>query len=307
MQREQVFALHVMSQSFNHYIGVQGSCAAEEQGNNNASLEFDAKRISRFYDSLLKQPQGDIRNLEGVLRRLPSRKTNLMSVANLHLLNLAEVGAQAVMWTDGIYPKSLRYIDDAPLGLSVLGSHEALQKPMVAIVGARRPSAYALRETYLLAKFMAHSGFTVVSGGAFGCDRAAHMGALSAGKENTVVVQAGGISNLYPKRHQLLFKRIVERGGCVLSEKLGFHRPSPSDFPVRNRIISGLATVVVIMHADKRSGSIQIANTAVNQGRDVAVLNQGKSTPQGSAQLIDEGALVAGCHKGIARMIMEAY
>ena len=184
------------------------------------------------------------------------------------LLAAAVAGeVDVVTWVDARYPPLLRWIADPPPVLWVRGDPAPLAAPAVAVVGSRGASAYGLSVAERLGHDLAAAGVTVVSGGARGCDGAAHRGALSAGGA-TVAVLGCGPDIVYPAEHRNLYRTIVERG-AVLSELGPGAPPLPAHFPRRNRIISGLVHAVVVVEASDRSGSLITAGCALEQGRDV--------------------------------------
>src|SRR5262245_910010 len=150
------------------------------------------------------------------------------------------------------YPHCLRMIDDAPPLLAVRGNMAALCPPTVAIVGARNASAAGMRFAERLARELGGEGFTVVSGLARGIDAAAHRASLSTG---TLAVLAGGHDCIYPPEHGELADAILADGALVSEMPLGWE-PRARDFPRRNRLISGLASGIVVVGGAKRSGSL---------------------------------------------------
>ena len=174
-------------------------------------------------------------------------------------------GAQLLVEGSPDYPPSLHDVADAPPLLWALGSIELLQRPMIALVGARNASSLGTRMSKRLGEDLAQAGFTVVSGLARGIDAAAHHGALSNG---TVAVMAGGVDIIYPAENTQLAHDIAKRG-LRLSEMAMGLQPQARHFPARNRIISGLARAVIVVEAAGKSGSLITARNALDQGRDV--------------------------------------
>ena len=207
----------------------------------------------------------------------------------------ARAGYQYLSICDPIFPYLLRQIKDPPFGLMYLGDPSVLQRPALAIIGARKAATDSLFQTQELAKMLSDEGATIVSGGAIGCDTAAHLGALVSKQRPspTVVVMAGSIDHLYPRCNLHLYRRIVAEGGLIISERLLRTAPKPRDFPIRNRIISGLSNRVLVMQAAQRSGAMATANLALNQGRDVMVYDPEREDIRftGSRKLMDQGAL----------------
>jgi DNA processing protein len=168
---------------------------------------------------------------------------------------------------DTRYPAALAAIHDPPPMLWTRGRAESLRGPMVAIVGSRAASPYALQVARKLGADLARRNVTVVSGMARGVDSAAHQGALDGGGA-TIAVFGCGVDVIYPPEHARLAARIRERG-ALISEFPPETPPLPPHFPQRNRIISGLSLAVVIVEAAKKSGSLITARFALDQGREV--------------------------------------
>lgn len=174
-------------------------------------------------------------------------------------------GARMLLWGQGSYPRALMDISDAPPILWARGDLGLLERPMVALVGARNASSLGLRMTRRLVDGLAAHGQVVVSGLARGIDAEAHQAALAAG---TVAVQAGGVDVVYPLENAELAAEIAAKG-CLLSEQPMGMAPQARHFPQRNRIVSGLARAVVVVEAAARSGSLLTARNALDQGREV--------------------------------------
>ncbi len=167
------------------------------------------------------------------------------------------------------YPELLASVPKAPLSLYVRGSLSP--KPAVAIVGSRVPTAYGRKAARRLALDAVRAGLAVVSGLARGIDTIAHEAALEAGG-TTWAVLGSGLDELYPPENRPLAERITAAGGAVLSELEPKTRPHPSHFPQRNRIISGLAWVAVVVEGKITSGSLITAKLALEQGREVGAV-----------------------------------
>jgi len=188
------------------------------------------------------------------------------------------------------YPARLREIPFPPLGVYVKG---ALPRnvPAVAIVGTRKASYDGRSIARALARDLAASGVSIVSGLAFGVDREAHEGCLEAGG-HTVAVLANGLDRVYPASHETLAKRILKEGGALLSEYPLGTPTLPYRFLERNRIISGLSLGVVVVEAPLASGAMATARFALEQNRDVFVVPGPARHPhfEGSHKLLKEGA-----------------
>ena len=212
--------------------------------------------------------------------------TRTQAEAELAALNRA--GAQLVCWGEPLYPSRLAVLDDAPPILTVLGQPQLLQRPMVAVVGARNASANGRRFSRELAAALGEGGVVVVSGLARGIDAAAHLGALASG---SVAVVAGGIDVVYPEENRGLHEALARQGAIVAELPLGTE-PQARHFPRRNRIISGMALGVVVVEAAARSGSLITARCALEQGRDVFAVPGSPFDPRcrGCNDLLRHGA-----------------
>jgi DNA processing protein len=222
----------------------------------------------------------------------PTTAAALRSRAARALADGKRLDAAAVAWDEPAYPPSLAAIADPPAVLWMAGCREALQSPAVAIVGSRAGSPYALAVAERLAADLAARGVVVVSGLARGVDSAAHRGALSAGGA-TIGVLGCGVDVVYPAEHRELAREMRGRG-ALLSELVPGTPPLPHFFPLRNRIISGLARAVVVIEAGDRSGSLITARLALEQGREVLAVpgNVLNGRNRGGHALLRDGAKV---------------
>ncbi len=195
-------------------------------------------------------------------------------------------------FADAEYPARLRNIDDPPMVLyykGILPNFE--QCPVVAIVGTRKATAYGMTSARNISGQIAACGALVVSGGAYGIDTMAMLGALDAG-EPVVGVLGCGVDVVYPKSNQKLFARVVEQG-CLMSEYPPGTRPFGWNFPRRNRILSGMSNGVLVVEAPQSSGALITARQASEQGRDVFVVpgNIDVINCEGSNALLQERAI----------------
>jgi DNA processing protein len=186
------------------------------------------------------------------------------------------------------YPFRLGMIDDPPPLIGVRGQLAVLDRPMVAVVGARNASAAGIKFAGRLAAELSDVGLAVVSGLARGIDAAAHRASLAGG---TIAVLAGGHERIYPPEHGELAAAILAQG-VQLSEMALDHEPRAHDFPRRNRLISGLALGVVVIEAARRSGSLITARLALEQGREVFAVLGSPLDPraEGGNALLKQGA-----------------
>ena len=199
-----------------------------------------------------------------------------------------KLGARYLVLGQGLYPRALAELENAPPLLTVKGNLSLLERPMIAIVGARNASAAACRFARGLAHDLGREDVTVVSGLARGIDSAAHDGSLESG---TVAVIAGGIDFYYPPENEARQKEIAERG-LLIAEMPPGTEPRARHFPYRNRIIAGLSDGTVVVEAAPRSGSLITARLAAEAGREVMAVPGSPLDPraQGCNQLIRDGA-----------------
>ncbi len=199
-------------------------------------------------------------------------------------------GAAALTLEDPDYPALLRELPDAPPVLYVKGTLTDADRWAVAFVGTRRATVYGRDITYQLVAPLVHAGITIISGLALGIDAAAHKAALETGGR-TIAVLGCGIDMVYPPEHRKLAEAITQNGALV-SEFPPGTQPEGKNFPVRNRIISGLALGVTVVEAPASSGALLTADAAADQGRDVFAVpgNVTAKSSAGTNRLIQSGA-----------------
>lgn len=204
--------------------------------------------------------------------------------------HLRTMGAVAIARSDERYPTRLTEIYDPPPVLYVKGELDSPETPAVAIVGTRGATSYGKMAAEQLARGLAAAGVTVVSGLAMGVDAAAHRGALDGGGR-TIAVLGNGLDRVYPSQHGRLAQQIVEHGALVTEFPLGT-KPDATNFPRRNRIISGLSSGTLVVEAGERSGALITAAFAADQGRDVLAVPGSIFSPasRGTNNLIRDGA-----------------
>lgn len=208
--------------------------------------------------------------------------------AKREIAQVEGMGARYLTLGQGLYPRLLAEIDDAPPLLVAKGNLRLLDEPMVAIVGARNASAAACRFARMLAHDLGREGAVVVSGLARGIDTSAHDGAMESG---TIGVVAGGIDIFYPPENEERQRAMGERA-LVVAEMPPGTEPRARHFPYRNRIIAGLSLGTVVVEAAPRSGSLITARLAGEMGREVMAVPGSPLDPraQGCNGLIRDGA-----------------
>lgn len=222
-----------------------------------------------------------------VIRALQSDRTQIL---DQHRRWLDQPGRDFVFWGHSAYPPLLAELSDAPLALYVEGDASVLSHPQLAMVGARNPTPLGRENADAFAAHLASCGFVITSGLALGIDAASHRGALRAGGK-TVAVCGTGLDIDYPREHKELRTSIAAQGALVSEFPLGTP-PHKSNFPRRNRIISGLTLGTLVVEAAVQSGSLITARLAAEQGREVFAIPGSIHNPlaRGCHRLIRQGA-----------------
>jgi len=217
-----------------------------------------------------------------------------LSDAARELAQAQAAGCKQLTWDEPEYPTRLREIYDPPPLLYVKGNVGLLNRHLISIVGARRPTPYGNQMAQRLAKDLADRGLVIVSGAARGIDASAHRGALSSATGATIGVLGCGIDVVYPKENKKIFEEIEQRGILISEFSLGSF-PAPQNFPIRNRVIAGMALGVVVVEGAQYSGSLITARLAMEFGREVYGVPGNATQPSsfGPNQLIKQGAKLA--------------
>ena len=212
------------------------------------------------------------------------------------------VSLKKIKKSSKVYPDNLKNIYNPPEKLFVDGEILPSDNNAIAIVGTRRASYYGMEQCEKLSYDLAIRGITIISGMARGIDSAAHRGALKA-KGRTIAVLGSGHNHIYPPENKKLYGEIV-KNGAVVSEYEPDIPPFRTNFPKRNRIISGMSKGVVIIEAPRKSGALITADFALEQGRDVFALpgNISSARSSGTNALIKEGAKLV---EGISDILEE--
>lgn len=234
-------------------------------------------------------------SVQGISAAMAERIVNWEKYVNLQKeLDLCERGGVHIITRDEEeYPELLSTIHDAPICLYVRGKiPESVSQRSLAIVGTRNITPYGQRMARHLAEAAAYSGFTVVSGLAYGVDAIAHQAALDAGGES-VSVLGGGLARIQPQEHVPLARAIAQHGAVISEFPMEFS-PTRHSFPMRNRIISGLSKATLVIEAGLNSGSLITASFAFEQGRTVFAVPGQADNPQaaGCNRLIRQNAIL---------------
>jgi len=250
--------------------------------------------LNHFHEpwQILSAPVKELVRVEGIGRRIAENIVNWNRSFSIgdELEKIKQHGAQFITILDQSYPQNLKTIYDPPVVLYVQGELLPADKNAIAIVGTRRATNYGRESAAKLARQLSSAGITVVSGLARGIDTAAHRAALEAGGR-TIAVLGCGLANFYPPENRDLAQSIVE-SGAVISEFPMAVPPQGSNFPQRNRIISGLSLGVVMAEAPKKSGALLTAAQALDQNRHVFTIPGRIDMPSfsGNHQLLKQGA-----------------
>jgi DNA processing protein len=223
----------------------------------------------------LKSPQAMFRSSASELEACglsPAQARNIASGCSFddavdQQQRVLDAGAHLITIHDARYPQRLREIFDPPLLLFALGKTELMASHSIAVVGARKPTPYGLAAGERLSADLAKAGLTIISGLAAGIDTAAHQAALRTGGD-TIAVFGCGVDVLYPANNRKLYEEIAKKG-LLLSEFPMGAPAFPQNFPIRNRIVSGLSLGVLIVEGAQHSGSAITAKLAMDQGREV--------------------------------------
>jgi DNA processing protein len=257
------------------------------------SSPVSARRVLGRFSSLEEVFAAGPSDFEGL--RVPDRAVRALttgralSVGARELEKIRRKAYTLLTLEDPGYPGYLKEIYDPPFALYCAGRAEALEPPVVAVVGSRRPTPGGRSVAERLAGSMASRGCGIVSGLAVGIDTCAHWGALREGR--TMAVLGSGLDVLYPRENRGLAEKIVERGALLTEFPIGTP-PLRENFPIRNRIISGLALATIVVEATERSGSLITARLALEQDREVMAVpgSIGSDLSRGTNGLIKEGA-----------------
>jgi DNA processing protein len=215
-------------------------------------------------------------------------------LAQEEVVRASAAGVRVIGLDDAAYPQQLKQIYDPPLVIYVRGSWEVISQPGIAVVGTRHPTPYGLGMAERLACDLAARGLVIFSGLARGVDAASHRGAIAA-KGKTVAVFGTGVDVVYPKENTRLVEQMLGLGGAVISEFALGSFAAPQNFPIRNRIISGISLGVLVVEAAEYSGTRITSRCALEQNREVFAVpgNVTNKNSWGPNTLIKQGAKLA--------------
>jgi DNA processing protein len=257
-------------------------------------VEFftDAEKVFKADVKTLQEVEGITENMA---EYIVSKKDKIEYQLKKELDLIKKEKVKIIALYEDDYPKPLRNIYDSPALLYVKGEYKEMDAISVSIVGTRYPSNYGAKAAYDFGRELGGLGITVVSGLARGIDSEAHKGALKSGR--TIAVVGTGLGMCYPPENKKLMNEISENGS-VISEFPMTMYPDKSNFPIRNRVISGLSLGTLVIEAKEKSGALITARNAMEQGRDVFAVPGLINNPRtfGTHSLIQDGAkLVTNC------------
>ena len=253
------------------------------------------RRIVEHFGSIEALFQASLTELEATGIQAVSAQSlatgKSFELAQEECLRAASAGAQVIAVDNSAFPPRLRQIYDPPVVLYVRGNTQLLTQPGIAVVGTRHPTPYGTGMAERLAGDLARQGLSIISGLARGVDSAAHRGALAA-QGKTIAVFGTSVDVVYPKENNRLADQILNSGGAVISEFPIGTFAAPQNFPIRNRIISGLSVGVLVVEAAEYSGTRVTARCALEQNRDVFAVpgNVTNKNSWGPNTLIKQGA-----------------
>ncbi len=237
------------------------------------------------------------KDLEGFLGRSIKNPFPPMEAVYNEASRIAETaerrGISWVTYREKEYPPLLRETSDPPLVIYYRGVLPNPERMLAGMVGTRKPSAPAMAEAYDFARALGRAGIPVISGLALGIDAMSHRGNLEGGAP-TVAVLGSGADVIYPVSNRMIAARILDQGGCIMSEYVPGTKPFKWHFPARNRIISALSRGLIVVEAPLKSGALITAQFALEQGRDVWVAGAGLAgkNGEGTRKLHEDGAPV---------------
>lgn len=253
------------------------------------------RKLIEHYGTAAQVFQANLTELEATGMRAVSAQAltsgKSLELAHDEFARAAQGNARIISLSDPEYPSRLEEIYDPPVILYVKGSVELLSQPGIAVVGTRHPTPYGSGMAERLAIDLASRGLVIISGMARGIDTASHRGAIAA-KGKTVAVLGTGIDVMYPKENTRLAEQFLALGGAVVSEFPLGTSPVPQNFPIRNRIISGMSVGVLVVEAAEYSGTRITSRCALEQNRDVYAVpgNVTNKNSWGPNTLIKQGA-----------------
>ncbi len=246
--------------------------------------ERNVNRIVRYFEEGI--------DIKEVIKEKKYSLKELENLAEQEFKKAEKSGVEILFRGSRDYPEDLKPIPYAPVFLYIKGILN-LKEPLIAVIGSRKPTNYGKEVAYKFSKSLAEKGIGVISGLARGIDSVAHRACLEA-NGYTIAVLGSGIDVIYPAENRDLYQEILEKRGAIISELPFGTRPRKENFPLRNRIISGLSKGVLVVEAGKKSGTLITAKWALNQGKEVFAVpgNVFSAQSQGTHYLLKQGAVL---------------
>jgi len=267
----------------------------------------------------------ELLNISGISGKIVDNIINekTKNELNKHIKYMLNNNIDIISIQDSKYPQLLKQIYDPPIALYIKGNRKILNGNNIAIIGCRNASEYGQKASKYFSYNLTKCGLNIVSGLAKGIDSYSHMGNICALTEKsnieieklddksinscnnnygkTIAVVGNGLNIVYPKENQILQEKILECGGCIISEYPLGTKPEKANFPARNRIISGISKGLLVIEAQEKSGTLITTDFALEQGRDVFVVpgNINSINSVGTNELIKQGAKLVTNYKEI--------
>ena len=238
----------------------------------NVYMPSDISRGEYLYEEIFKMNEEEMTKRLSISNKTATEIMSTYSTLNVDKIyeEFLESGAASVTIRDDEYPARLRYIDEPPYALFYYGDLPEEDGPSVAIIGARNCSEYGREMAENIAAGLGEKGVQVISGMAYGIDGISQMAAINA-RGTSYAILGCGVDEVYPRANKTLYERLKKQGG-VISEYAITKKAKSENFPLRNRIISGLSDVVIVVEARLKSGTFITVDYALSQGREIMVV-----------------------------------
>lgn len=262
--------------------------------------KFKLLEILKIPEKIYKLSEKDLNEIKNIdseiYHEIIKNKDTLLNTRMIEYM--AKNAIKYITIYDDIYPDKLKNIYDPPVVLFYKGNINMINNKNIAIVGARKASQYGIKTAYNISKELSDK-YTITSGLALGIDSASHKGSVNS-INSTIAVIGSGLDYMYPKENIVLYNQILKKG-LILSEYPVGVRPLPTNFPARNRIISGLSDGVIVVEASQKSGSLITVDFALEQGKNVYAVpgNIDSLLSYGTNELIKNGAIPYTCIEDI--------